>query len=141
MHQRPAHYDGTWTDAAVRRLIRDAGEALEDLLDLSRADVTSHRPGVREAVLARLTELQARAAELIRIEGEGPLLPKKIGQEIMMRFGIETNPRVGEIKEQLEQAILDGLLRETPRWRRTATFWTGWPILDRARPCGSHDVP
>jgi poly(A) polymerase len=110
MHQRPALYDGTWTDAAVRRLIRDAGEALEDLLDLSRADVTSHRPGVREAVLARLTELQARAAELIRIEGEGPLLPKGIGQEIMMRFGIEAGPRVGEIKEQLEQAVLDGLL-------------------------------
>ncbi len=110
MHQRPALYDGTWTDAAVRRLIRDAGETLEDLLDLSRADVTSHRPGVREAVLARLTDLQARAAELIRIEGGGPLLPKGIGQEIMLRFGIEAGPRVGEIKERLEQAVLDGLL-------------------------------
>ncbi len=110
MHQRPALYDGTWTDAAVRRLIRDAGETLEDLLDLSRADVTSHRPGVREAVLARLTALQARAVELVRIEGGGPLLPKGIGQEIMLRFGIEAGPRVGEIKERLEQAVLDGLL-------------------------------
>jgi poly(A) polymerase len=110
MHQRPALYDGTWTDAAVRRLIRDAGEVLGDLLDLSRADVTSHRPGVREKVLARLAELRARAAELIRLEGEGPLLPKGIGREIMSRFGIEAGPQVGELKGRLEQAVLDGVL-------------------------------
>lgn len=110
MHQRPALYDGTWTDAAVRRLIRDAGELLEDLLDLSRADVTSHRPGVREKVLARLTELQARAAELIRLEGEGPLVPKGIGREIMLRLGIEAGPEVGRVKDRLEQAVLDGRL-------------------------------
>src|SRR3990172_9067713 len=110
MHQRPALYDGTWTDAAVRRLIRDAGEILEDLLDLSRADVTSHRPGVRDAVLARLAELQARAAELIRLEGEGPLLPTGIGREIMARLGIEAGPQVGQVKGRLEQAVLDGHL-------------------------------
>ncbi len=110
MHQRPALYDDTWTDAAVRRLIRDAGEVLGDLLDLSRADVTSHRPGVREKVLARLAELQARIGELIRIEGEGPLLPKGLGREIMSRFGIEAGPQVGEIKGRLEQAVLDGIL-------------------------------
>jgi poly(A) polymerase len=110
MHQRPALYDGTWTDAAVRRLIRDAGEILEDLLDLSRADVTSHRPGVREKVLARLTELRARAAELIRLEGEGPLLPKGIGREIMLRLGIAAGPEVGRVKDRLEQAVLDGRL-------------------------------
>ena len=110
MHQRPALYDGAWTDAAVRRLIRDAGEILEDLLDLSRADVTSHRPGVRDAVLARLAELQARAAELIRLEGEGPLLPTGIGREIMARLGIAAGPEVGQVKGRLEQAVLDGLL-------------------------------
>jgi len=110
MHQRPALYDGAWTDAAVRRLIRDAGEILEDLLDLSRADVTSHRPGVRDAVLARLAELQARAIELIRLEGEGPLLPKGLGREIMARLGIEAGPQVGQVKGRLEQAVLDGLL-------------------------------
>jgi poly(A) polymerase len=110
MHQRPALYDGTWTDAAVRRLIRDAGEVLGDLLDLSRADVTSHRPGVREKVLARLSELKARAAELIRLEGEGPLLPTGIGREIMSRLGIEASPQVGRVKGRLEQAVLDGLL-------------------------------
>jgi poly(A) polymerase len=109
MHQRPALYEGRWTDAAIRRLVRDAGEALEDLLDLSRADVTSHRPGVREAVLLRLAELDTRAAELVRVDGQGPLLPKGIGQAIMRHLGIEAGPRVGEVKRALEQAVLDGL--------------------------------
>jgi poly(A) polymerase len=110
MHQRPALYDKTWTDGAVRRLIRDAGDALEDLLDLSRADVTSHRPGIREGVLARLAELQARAVGLIEKDGRTPLLPKGIGQAIMEHFGIEAGPRIGSMKGRLEQAVLDGAL-------------------------------
>jgi poly(A) polymerase len=110
LHQRPALYDGTWTDGAVRRVIRDAGDALEDLLDLSRADVTSHRPGVRDGVLIRLAELQGRTAELIRKDGQAPLLPKGIGQAIMAHFGIAAGPRIGEIKDRLEQAVLDGAL-------------------------------
>jgi poly(A) polymerase len=110
MHQRPALYDKTWTDGAVRRLIRDAGDALEDLLDLSRADVTSHRPGIREGVLARLAELQARAVGLIEKDGQTPLLPKGIGQAIMAHFDIEGGPRIGTMKGRLEQAVLDGAL-------------------------------
>jgi poly(A) polymerase len=110
LHQRPALYERDWTDGAVRRLIRDAGAAFVDLLDLSRADVTSHRPGVRDGVLVRLAELQARAADLIRKDGQAPLLPKGIGQAIMNRFGIAAGPRVGALKERLEQAVLDGAL-------------------------------
>ncbi len=110
MHQRPALYEGAWTDAAIRRLIREAGEAWEELLDLSRADVTSHRPGVREGVLARLRELQRRAEELIRRDGRGPLLPKGIGRAIMHRLHLPEGPEVGAVKTRLEQAVLDGLL-------------------------------
>jgi poly(A) polymerase len=115
LHQRPALYDPTWTDGAVRRLVRDAGEAFQDLLDLSRADVTSHRPGVREGVLARLAELEARAAELARQDGEAPLLPKGIGNAIMQHLGVPPGPKVGELRDRLEQAVLDGLLpRDAP---------------------------
>lgn len=110
LHQRPALYEGAWTDAAIRRLIREAGGVLQDLLEVSRADVTSHRPGVREGVLARLAELESRAAELNRLDGQGPLLPKGIGHAIMACLGITEGPRVGEVKAQLEQTVLDGLL-------------------------------
>jgi poly(A) polymerase len=110
MHQRPGLYDAGWTDGAVRRLVRDAGEALQDLLDLSQADVTSHRPGVREGVLARIAQLRARAADLIAKDGEGPLLPKGIGSLIMAHCGFPAGPKIGEIKGALEQAVLDGQL-------------------------------
>ena len=109
-HQRPALYEGGWTDAAIRRLVRDAGAAFRDLLDLSRADVTSHRPGVKEGVLERLAQLDARAAEIGRLDGQGPLLPPGIGRAIMVHFGLRPGMRVGELKSKLEQAVLDGLL-------------------------------
>jgi poly(A) polymerase len=110
LHQRPALYEKSWSDGAVRRLIRDAGAGLDDLLDLSRADVTSHRPGVREGVLVRLAELQARTAAIIQKDGRAPLLPKGIGQAIMAHFGIAAGPRIGILKDRLEQAVLDGAL-------------------------------
>jgi poly(A) polymerase len=111
-HQRPALYEGGWTDAAIRRLVRDTGAAFRDLLDLSRADVTSHRPGVKEGALERLAEFEARAAEISRRDGEGPLLPPGIGRAIMAHLGIGPGPRVGAVKARLEQAVLDG---ELPR--------------------------
>ena len=107
-HQRPALYEGGWTDAAIRRLVRDAGAAFRDLLDLSRADVTSHRPGVKEGVLERLAQLEARAAEISHQDGQGPLLPPGIGRAIMAHLGIGQGPRVGAVKARLEQAVLDG---------------------------------
>jgi poly(A) polymerase len=110
LHQRPALYDRQWTDGAVRRLVRDAGDLFQDHLDLSRADVTSHRPGVREAVLDRLAELEVRATEIAQKDGEGPLLPSGIGRAIMVHFGLRPGMRVGELKSKLEQAVLDGLL-------------------------------
>jgi poly(A) polymerase len=127
MHQRPALYEHGWTDGAVRRLMRDAGDVLTDLLDLSRADVTSHRPGVREAVLERLAELEARTAELREKDGQGPLLPKGIGVAIMQHFDIQAGPQVGELKTRLEQAVLDG---ELPR-DGTAPEYLAY--LDRVR--------
>jgi poly(A) polymerase len=126
LHQRPAMYDRDWTDGAVRRLIREAGEVRDDLLDLSQADVTSHRPGVREGVLRRIGELRGRMADLIAQEGQGPLLPKGIGQAIMAHYNIPAGPAVGERKDRLEQAVLDGLLP------RDATPEEYLAYLDRA---------
>ncbi len=113
LHQRPALYDRQWTDGGVRRLVHDAGDLFQDLLDLSRADVTSHRPGVREAVLERLAELEVRANDIARKDGEGPLLPSGIGRAIMAHFGLKPGMQVGALKAKLEQAVLDGLLPRT----------------------------
>jgi len=128
LHQRPASYDGSWTDGAVRRLVRDAGEAFWDLLDLSRADVTSHRPGIREGVLVRIAELRQRAATLIKKDGQKPPLPKGIGGAIMEHYRLSAGPEVGVLRTELEQAVLDGLLP------RDAPFAAYLAYLDRVHP-------
>lgn len=111
MHQRPTSYTPSWTDGAVRRFAREAGEILEDLLDLNRADITSHHPARRGAILARHAELRHRiaacaAAEAARV----PLLPAGIGRAIMQHFGLPPGPAIGRMKARLEEAILDGRL-------------------------------
>lgn len=109
-HQRPNAYLPEWTDAAIRRFGRDVGLYLEDLLALSRADITSKRAGVRAEGLKRVEELAARLRDLAEREGQGPLLPKGLGRAIMERFGLPEGPAVGALRTRLEQAVLDGLL-------------------------------
>ncbi len=118
-HQRPNQYVPDWTDAAIRRFGRDVGPHLEDLLALSRADVTSQRPGVRADGLRRVDELAARLQELAEREGQGPLLPKGLGRAIMERFGLPEGPGVGSLKARLERAVLDGAL---PRYADYAVY-------------------
>lgn len=109
-HQRPNLYAPDWTDAAIRRFARDAGQHLEDLLALSQADITSRHPRVRAEGLRRVGELGARVRGLSEREGRGPLLPRGIGRAIMERFGLPEGPAVGRLKARLEQAVLDGAL-------------------------------
>ena len=59
-HLRPNQYDGSWTDSAVRRFGRELEAHLQDLLDLSRADITSARPGKRAAGLRQISDLSER---------------------------------------------------------------------------------
>src|SRR5206468_4660141 len=78
-HLRANQYDGSWTDSAVRRFDREMGEHLPDLLDLSRADITSKRPGRREEALRSISQLAGRIAELRQEEARVPALPTGLG--------------------------------------------------------------
>ena len=59
-HLRANAYEPSWTDAAVRRFDHEMGEHLDDLLDLSRADVTSRRPGRRQEAVRNIQALKER---------------------------------------------------------------------------------
>lgn len=109
-HLRASQYDSSWTDSAVRRFTREMGEGLEDLLDLSRADITSKRPGRRKQGLQLINELSDRVAALIVEDAKLPLLPKGIGNEIMKAFAIPPSRRIGDIKKKLERFIEKGQL-------------------------------
>ena len=110
MHQRANSYEDDWTDGAVRRFIREAGEVLEDLLDLSAADVTSKRQERRRAADARVSALRERI-ERIRAEEEVEKLDSPLdGNELMALFGRAPGPWIRPVKDRLLAAVLDGEL-------------------------------
>jgi poly(A) polymerase len=109
-HLRANQYDGSWTDSAVRRFGREMEAHLTDLLDLSRADITSKRPGKREAALRSISELSRRIEALRELDAVEPPLPTGIGNAIMEKFGLPPSRRIGELKEALEAAIDAGEL-------------------------------
>lgn len=109
-HLRSNQYSETWTDNAVRRFSRDMDAHLVDLLDLSRADITSKRPGRRKALLRQISELQDRIERLRAEDAVLPPLKPGIGNAIMERFGLPPSRRIGELKRAVEAAIEAGEL-------------------------------
>jgi poly(A) polymerase len=109
-HLRANLYDGSWTESAVRRFNREIGPYLPDLLDLSRADVTSANPARRQKALDMVEELARRSQAIAEKDSQEPVLPKGLGRLIMDRFGIEPGRRVGELRDQVEDAMLRGVL-------------------------------
>jgi poly(A) polymerase len=110
LHGRPAAYDPTWTDSAVRRLALDAGDAWDDLLDLAAADVTSGREQKRIAAARRVAALRARFVhlqeqmELARLES--PL----DGNDLMRIFDRPPGPWIKKVKNHLRELVIDGVL-------------------------------
>ncbi len=122
-HMRPNMYDDSWNDSAVRRLIRDIGPGdVFDLINLSRADITSMRPETVRRGLERLDKLQKRIETLLAEEGKKPALPKGMGNAIMERFGIKEGPEVGAYTKRLVKAIDDGKLEPGREYEYYLTF-------------------
>jgi poly(A) polymerase len=117
MHMRANSYLPDWTDGAVRRLMLDAGDALADLLDLSRADITSYRQDKVSRAAARINELEARCAWL-RVEAERvPLRSPLDGHDLMELFGRGPGPWLRPLKEYLLGLVIDGNLAPDDRVR------------------------
>lgn len=109
-HLRPSQYADDWTDAAVRRFYKQMGEGLKDLLDLSRADITTKRPEKRKRGVHNIHALGQRIAG-IRDEDEKPkVLPKGLGQHIIARFEIPPSKRLGNLIKKLQSDVDEGLV-------------------------------
>jgi poly(A) polymerase len=107
-HLRASQYDGKWTDSAVRRFAREMGEHLEDLLCLSRADITTKRPEKKRRGISLIDELGGRIGHLATVDAEQPLLPSGIGDELMTSFKLPPSRLIGDIKRALEAAVEAG---------------------------------
>ncbi len=110
LHMRVNAYTADWTDGAVRRLMLESGDDLPDLLDLSRADITSYRTDKVTRAAARVAELAERCQRLKEEAERVPLKSPLDGNELMEIFGRGPGPWLRPIKEHLLSLVIDGIL-------------------------------
>jgi poly(A) polymerase len=96
LHLRFHGYGEGWTDAAVRRYVHDAGHLLDQLNQLTRADVTTRDPRRAERFAALQDDLEERIARLAEQENLAAMRPPLDGRQVMERLGMEPGPIVGE---------------------------------------------
>ncbi|MEJ5251742.1 MAG: HDIG domain-containing metalloprotein [Armatimonadota bacterium] len=107
LHMRPGEYDYSWSDAAVRRLIRDADGLLKELLTLVRADIAASNLAYPKA---DIDALEARIELLTSREDVQSLDSPLSGREIMQLLGIPPGKQVGECKAFLQNEVIEGRL-------------------------------
>lgn len=121
-HLRASQYDGSWTDSAVRRFAREMGDGLKDLLDLSRADITTKRPEKKKRGLSQISELARRIKELAVLDAKVPPLPKGLGTAISEAFGVPPSKRLGDLRNELEARCERGELES----HKDIAFYLAW---------------
>jgi len=115
MHMRANAYTSEWTDGAVRRLLYDADDTFTDLLDLSRADITSYRPERVSRAVARVDDLERRARWLREEAERVPIKSPLDGNDLMELFNREPGAWIRPIKDHLLNLVIDGALAPDDR--------------------------
>jgi len=111
LHMRPIHLIGVEvTDSAIRRLIVQAGEEIDDLMTLCRADITSGNPKRAKQHLANFDCVTQRIKEVEEKDRLRAFQSPVHGDEIMETCGIGPGPLVGKLKKAIEEAILEGTI-------------------------------
>jgi len=105
LHLRPVYYGSEWTDGAVRKLARDAGQDLGRLLDLARADIAASAYDQPE----KLEELAARL-ETVRQERPSRFRSPVTGEDLMRERGLPPGPEIGRLKSRLDELVLEGAI-------------------------------
>jgi poly(A) polymerase len=107
LHMRPHTFKMGWTDRAVRRYVRDAGDLLQRLNDLVRSDVTTRNAKKARQIQRRIDELEERIAELREQEELDAIRPPIDGNRVMEILKIGPGRQVGEAMDFLLEHRLD----------------------------------
>ncbi|MBM3177792.1 MAG: HD domain-containing protein [Bacteroidetes bacterium] len=124
LHLRPISLVYNVSDSAIRRLLFEAGEDLDALMILCRADITSKNTEKVTRFLKNFDEVEKRMLEVEEKDGIRNFQPPVSGEEIMQHFGIPPSKMVGIIKDRIKDAILEGEIKNDREeaWRFMLNF-------------------